>query len=275
MIKDYEIKYKELLKDFLEKLPEEIPFGMPCPMIPCVGNLYDEAKTKIAFFGMETNGWKNLYKLKGSYINENIDAAFEYLIDLFHKKTFINWTNHFHTSFWDYILMFLSQFYNLDKNFKFTSNGEDFHILESFIWGNTNALERYHVTAQKNNVEYGLWNKIKELSRKFDSAEYIIETCKPDVMIILHWRKSKSWILGKKKVKPEIIGDHLHYYYLEDNDTHVYWLAHPAWMSRKKQFKPSIEKIINHLKTKDITGNYNEVLTEKSEDHKAEALTIS
>jgi hypothetical protein len=129
------------------------------------------------------------------------------------------------------------------------------NILRSFIWGNTNSLERYEVSAKANNVNKDCWEKIKTASKIFDSAKYILDTCSPNILIITNWQQEESWLVGNNTCEHKVLDDHLWYYYLPNSNTHVYWLAHPGWLARNGKFESSITTIINDLNSKGINAS--------------------
>src|SRR5574344_115245 len=258
MKEDYEKTYKNLISDFMKQIPDDLPYGIPCPMIPCVGDLYDNANFRIAFFGMETHGWGDLSELKKNYGN-NTTKIFNELTADFKDLAFLDWTNNFHTSFWDYVLTFLLKFYKIKNKNAFQEDETFQMILRSFIWGNTHSLERYEISAKQENVDEKKWLKVKSASEIFDSAKYILDSCSPNVLIITDWEQSESWLLDNKQVNHKELDDHIWYFYLADSDTHVYWIAHPNWLARNYKFESSIDIIISNLKKKNIEANYDNV----------------
>ncbi|HON98705.1 MAG TPA: hypothetical protein PK222_10715 [Bacteroidales bacterium] len=252
MIKEYQDKYEQLLAAFLEKVSNINTAGIPAPHIPSVGELYEKAKYRIAFFGMETKGWGDLDDLiKNHY--KTTEQAFKYLTEDFRELEFVNWTNNFGTSFFNYVLLFLARFYNID-DWKLLRSDERYeYILKTFIWGNTNSIERYNVSAEQNGVLIQNWEMVKNASSVFDKAEYILKTCKPNILLVLNWKESEDWLCDNDAVsKKEELGDHLYYYYLSNTNTHVYWLAHPRWLSINIGFNESINSIIQDINQRGI-----------------------
>lgn len=242
MYQDYKKRYIQLLKEFLEKIPKDIPMGMPSPMIPCVGELYDFAKLKIAIYGMETRGWVNLVELVGM----SAEDAFTKLTEQFRNQAFLEWTNNFHTSFWDFILIFLKNVYHVESVEKLVDCHEN--LLRSFIWGNVDSLERYEVSAEGNGVDLNVWEKIKECSISFDKAYHILNSCLPDVFIITCWQANEKVFFDNENLVKESLGEHIEYFYIEKTKTHVYKIAHPGYFAKKSLFKSSIEVLVNDLR---------------------------
>jgi len=193
----YKNRYIDLLTRFFDSLPAVDCSGIPAPHIPTVGELYEKAKYKIAFFGMETKGWGDLEDLR-TELNRDPEKAFDYLTEDFRELEFVNWTNNFGTSFWNFILLFLSRFYNI-RDWKDLRTDETVqYILRTFMWGNTNSIERFGITAGPNGVLRKTWEIVKEKSRLLDSAEHILETCPPDILLVLNWSESDKWLAGSR-----------------------------------------------------------------------------
>ncbi len=247
----YKAQYIRLLSNFFDSIHDVDTSGIPAPHIPSVGDLYDEAKYKIAFFGMETNGWGDLKSLKDEFII-NPEKAFNYLTDDFRELAFLNWTNNFGTSFFNYILLFLSRFYNIKDWKAFKSDEQYQYILKTFIWGNTNAIERYEVSAKSKNVEIEAWNKVKSASKIFDSAEHILQSCSPNILLVMNWGESEKWLGNTVVSHKEQLGDHLYYLFSESTNTHIYWLAHPRWIAINVGFNQSIDSIFTDINKRNI-----------------------
>ena len=244
MYQDYRKEYIRLLTDFLEKIPEDVPVGMPSPMIPCVGELYDFAKLKIAIYGMETRGWVNLAELVGMSAEE----AFSRLTEQFRNQAFLEWTNNFHTSFWDFILIFLQKLYQVEPVEKLVDGHEE--LLSSFIWGNVDSLERYEISAEQKGVDQEIWEKVKKCSASFDKASHILKTCSPDVFIITCWQANENVFFDNENLVKESLGDHIEYFYIKETKTRVYKIAHPGYFAKKSLFNSAIEILANDLRKK-------------------------
>jgi len=266
--KNYVEKYKWLLRQFFNSLNNDIPFGIPAPHIPSVGELYEKAKYKIAFFGMETNGWADMVALKNAF-DEAPERAIEYLTEEFKKVEFLNWTNNFGTSFFNYVLQFVAKFYNIDNWKLLRTEAQYMYLLKTFIWGNTNSIERYEISAQPNGVDFSAWLKVKNASKIFDTAAHILDTCPPDILLVLNWSESEDW-LGKGRIyEKDELDDHLFHIYLKETDTHVYWLAHPRWLAINIGFENSINKIIEDINKRNIhieNGAIDELLLKEEFD---------
>jgi hypothetical protein len=249
MYQKYKKCYMKLIDSFVETLDCFNTTGMPAIHIPIIGSRYEHWPVKIAFFGIETYGWLSFQGFMEQYAGDgtttgSTEKAFDYLTKSTSPANYPEWTNNLHTSFWDYVFQFLTAFYKLPES-DFTKNDNYMDLLESFIWGNTNSMERYETTAKNSGALCDDWAHIKNASEIFDTPRYILDICKPDILLIMNWGKNESWLVGDKRVNHfELDSHHWHY---KIKKTHVYWLPHPRYTSSLNGagFEKSIKLIIN------------------------------
>jgi hypothetical protein len=240
MYEKFKKKYCKLIGAFINNLGGSFNVkGMPAINIPVIGSNYEKAGVKIAFFGKETNGWHSFKEFFEMCAGDGAEKAYHFLTKatnpIFHKELADNTK----LSFWRYVTDFLDIFYSLPKF------SEIPRILESFIWGNTNSIERYETSAKLKGAKYEYWEQIKKASKIFDTAEHVLNICKPDILLVMDKNIDENWFTGNKAIK-HIELDSLHWYY-KVNKTHVYWLPHPEFTPTPKDtnFEKSIKLIIN------------------------------
>jgi hypothetical protein len=245
--------YQPLVINFINAVSElNFDDKVPEPFLPLYGSLYDTAPIRIAFVGMETKGWGSLKEFIHD-VKQNPEAALFRHKDVFDELLFCkkNWGNNFGTGFWDFIFKFLAHFHNLD-DWKQLKRGERPDILKSFVWANTNALERHHVTAEKQGLSKEDWKIIKIASEPFDRSKHIINALRPHLMIICTWNTDEQWLTRDNGpfVLDDTIDSHIYNCYLSATDTHVLWTAHPRWLSQKGDFNGFIHKLADTAKQK-------------------------
>ncbi len=242
--------YSNLVQNFIKQIEKVDVRGIPEPHLPCIGSDYLKSNYKLAFFGKETKGWGDL---KAFMNDAKVDPvkAIQRNEGEFDDLEFVDWTNNFKTSFWDFILQFLAVFYGISDMQALKINEKYYTLLRSFIWGNTNSIERYEVTAKGNEVPYDNWEKVKNASRIFDNPKYILEIYKPRVLFILNWDEDEKWLTGSGSfIGPEKIDDNLWYYHRRDTDTHVLWGVHPRYAAPNIGFPEYIDQMIETIKGK-------------------------
>jgi hypothetical protein len=164
MQKKFQYQYCKMIDKFVNDLGAFNATGIPVIHIPIIGKSYGESAVKIAFFGKETYCWHSFQGFMEAYAGNgekagSTEKAYKYLINSTTPLDYLKWTNNFGTSFWDYIFTFLTDFYNLNPNF--IENDSYRNLLDSFILGNTNAMERYSVTAEGEGAEYSDWKHVR------------------------------------------------------------------------------------------------------------------
>lgn len=241
-------EYAELVKDFAKKVKNLKVDGIPAPHIPIVGNHYDNCAYKIAFVGMETYGWYNIHEFLNLAKNKPKEAVTK-CEGWFDPKGMIK--NSGKGTFWEFIIKFLERFYNLKEGElkKVKEDGSYHEILSSIIWGNSNSIERYTVTAKRNGADFANWKKVKEYSKSLDSINHIIKAAEPRIVIITYKYIDKDYILGDGEIYKEIPEAKLtfscehryscenskhdivfRYFYLREHNTHVFVTPHPTWI---------------------------------------------
>lgn len=239
--------YRPLVTDFVNSIRSVDYDKIPEPFLPVHGQLYETAPTKIAFVGMETRGWGNMTDFV-NHVDENPEEAIFRGFEEFDELEFRHWGNNFGSGFWDFNFKFLANFHGID-NWKKVKRGETEEILRSFAWGNTNSVERFHVTAQKNGVDFESWRTVKQASKCFDRGKHLLDVLQPHIMVILHWGTSEKWLSnGVENVARQEIDDHFWYYFLPTTNTHVLWTAHPMWLTKNKNLDDYIEYLVDFVK---------------------------
>lgn len=249
---DFDNVYEPLVKEFMQRIEGVRKNNLPEPFIPVYGKNYADAKYKIAFIGWETRDNSSLEKFCKDAIEDSKKPLRRFFEDIYAGEEMTIYGNNFGTSFWDFIIKYLANFYCEDwEKLKYEANSD---ILKSFVWGNLESIERFEVTAKVKGADIQDWRKVKQASLIFDNADNIIKSLHPKVLIILHWDEEDSWLSKKNDDSHEIIiEDVLEYYHLKNADTHVYWTRHPGSLSRSKiDFNKVIINIIRSISDKRI-----------------------
>ena len=239
-------QYAPLIEQFLNGISGLDVTGIPAPHIPIMGQNYEAAKYKMAFIGMETYGWTDINEFC-EIAKENLKKAVTYDECTINSLEYLGWASNYTSTFWGFVLKFLAKFYNiLDFNSFIGDNKIQVYkdILTSFVWGETNSIERYHVSAGPNNVNPEIWEVVKRSSVCFDSVNNLIKSVAPTLIFILNRNVDEAYIKNddviracgvpienKKKtftLKNEEMK--INYHYLRDDNVHIIVLPHPTWM---------------------------------------------
>ena len=144
-------QYAPLIGQFLDSIKGIDASGIPAPHIPIMGQSYEDAKYKMAFLGMETYGWTDINEFC-EIARKNLEEAVTYDENTINSLEYLNWASNYTSTFWGFVLKFLAKFYNiLDFNRFIGDNKTKTYkdILTSFVWGETNSIERYHVSLHR------------------------------------------------------------------------------------------------------------------------------
>lgn len=241
--------YLPLVNDFCNDLGNDNYDGMPEPFFPVFGNQYPKQPFKIMFTGIETLGWLNLTDFMNSHLPNSQHSLFR-IQAKFDALECLKWTNNWGTSFWDFIFIFLARFHNI-SNWKEIRKGEHPNLIHSFGWANTSSIERYSTTAERNDVKYETWERVKKASLRFDKAKLFVESMEPNLIILTNWNAKDEWFEGLNLNEWIIINDHLWYNQIKSTGTHVFWTYHPRWLSIHVGFEKIIDSMLLTLSFKE------------------------
>lgn len=274
VVNDVREHYNILLGDFFKAIDGIDIKGLPAVHIPVVGSSYGVYR-KIAIYGMEGKDWKDMSELKSAW---DTGDAYKYLTeDFISMNLFDNFKKVKTNSFFGFIVKFLARLYDIEWDEKggmisLKDKEESQRILQSFIWGNIHTLERHNKDKNKkesDEKEPDNWKKIRKESKKIfdmhlfvsqeeydpckDQLRYMLETCRPEVLLILHWDFNFGTWLEKNYNTTWIIADRKNYFCYahiktDKIDTHVYKCDHPRNMKKRgENFVDIIDRIKNAL----------------------------
>jgi len=243
----FELHYEPLISLFCNSI-KDLPYeGMPEPHIPIIGSDYWNAKYKIAFFGIETSWWHDMTEFMNIALTSPQKAARLRQSDIDDSEC-LKWTNKTHSSFWDFLFLFMAKFYNI--NVDDIRSGKYPDVIKSIIWGNTNSIERYEIQALNNNVPNHVYQIIKEKSRVFDNPNHLVKIAKPRVLVVLNWSEEENWFVKEETdVHYYQINSHLYYYYIRSTNTHIFQTHHPRSLHIRFGFNNIIDEIISLFKS--------------------------
>jgi len=105
-------------------------------------------------------------------------------------------------------------------------------ILDSFAWGNANAIELYESTVKALGVPPSYWESIRRAGERFNRFKYLDEVLHPRVAVIVHRGvRMQTYFEGYRYVKIWEEG-RLAHYRLPDADIDVFVAPHPGSMNR-------------------------------------------
>ncbi len=221
--------YRPLLDEFvreLAKYPCSDYIGIPHPFFPEAGRNYDHALKRIAVVGKETRGWgPNLDQFIPDYLENGFDFSKE-MAD-FRNLDFKDpsWMGGRPTraSFWGFWMNVLAKIYGIQE-WKEIQEGKFDVLLDSFVWGNANAVETW--TSEGVNAKAPGYSRAKQLSeQKFDSINLLLKATAPHVVILLCSLGERNRYLGDGFSVVEVVEDRVSV--LQRDDLLVFYAPHP------------------------------------------------
>ena len=263
-------EYEDSIQEFKEKIKGINLKGIPEPHLPVFGRTYDKSKYKFVFCGMETFGWGQIEDFVERTPYDSVFAS-DYTINDFE---YLGYPKNYHATFWGFILKFLSKFYDIP--FENLINKSNPDILQSFIWMNANSIERYSVTAEKENADPDSWKIVKEASKAFDDLNHVLRIANPKVVFILSSNTKREYYLNLQDygLNVENAQDYLkltntdlnyQYFYRRDTGTHIFHLYHPTYIGLHsgRSIDDYIESIITYIKNYNV---WNELPNKENTD---------
>lgn len=278
-------QYAPLIEQFTKDIQGLNVTGIPAPHIPIMGKYYSLAKYKIAFVGIETYDWTDINEFCKTAIKDSGKAVF-FEENTINNLEHLGWATNYHATFWGFVFKFLAQFYKVD--FNDLVNGKKYpELLKSFVWGNTNSIERYHVSAKDRNVNYETWERVKKASIRFDSINNLTKSVAPKLFFIMNSQLDKDYIYNddeircygvpvenKKSVMKLTIDENMKmfYYFLRDENIHIIVLPHPRWMGTYSGYgiEAYVNKVISIIQKYSIWNS----IPDKMEDWKGDSGMI-
>lgn len=247
LIKDFKSQTENIYKNIWLERKSDLS-GL---FIPHVFDNYYDSNIKIFYIGQDTYEWlgfENLYKVsekdylkKNNYWPQSIDE----ILKCNNPYTFWNFVSKLHLAL------------NGEKydSFQKLSNQQK-NILNQLGWGNIYSLE-IPTTIRKygedfcNSFDKYAYSELLEGSKNISKLKNVINTFKPDYVVILCWKYVENWYLdglGAEFVEEESIANLLCVYKLKYSNTKILWTYHPQALCRKSQdLNELIKKMIEVL----------------------------
>ena len=141
---------------------------------------------------------------------------------------------------------------------------------------NANSIERYSVTAEKENADPDSWKIVKEASKAFDDLNHVLRIANPKVVFILSSNTKREYYLNLQDygLNVENAQDYLkltntdlnyQYFYRRDTGTHIFHLYHPTYIGLHsgRSIDDYIESIITDIKNYNV---WNELPNKENTD---------
>ena len=195
----FNVVYRPLVDEYIKKLATRTPGdykGIPHVFLPAWGKNYQYSLIRMAIVGKETRGWgPNLDEfiplwLSGEY-NFSLDREEFQHLDF--KDASWMGGRPTRASFWGAWMNVLAKVYGID-DWQEIRRGRFDCLLDSFVWGNANAIET--CTSAGVNASAEGYSFAKKESRVFDSIALLEQVFAPRVVILTCANGERDAYLG-------------------------------------------------------------------------------
>ena len=207
---------------------------MPEPFLPLFGKTYESSPLRLIIIGQDTREWGDLRNYIKS-VKSDAKAKLQGELGYFESHPFTKWGAQ-RQKFWGFSMMFLAALHG-QENWHAMKHGKMTEILDSFAWGNGNAVELFASTAKKLKVPAGYWQSVRKAGERFDRFKHIMETLRPQVAVLMYRGLNVAkYFEGCRPdgLLPEVISrdGRLIHYRLPEAGVDIFHVPHPGSMNR-------------------------------------------
>ncbi len=240
--------YIPLVQDFIRKVePLRHPDikGMPGPFLPLFGRSYACSALKLVVVGQDTRGWGDLLEFIAAE-KANPGSKLVEGLKKFRSYDFTKWGAQRQT-FWGFTMMFLAALHGRD-DWGAMKQGKMTEILDSFAWGNGNAVELNPHGDRGGREISRLWKSIRRAGEPLNRFRHIHKTLHPNVVVLMYRGIDIAAYFEGYRLD-EVSGDgRLTHYKLPEAGVDVFHVPHPGSMNRREKpnyFRGKLTKLFN------------------------------
>ena len=227
--KTYAEYYMPLLKAYAENVTAQMApkafAGIPQPFIPAWGKNYWRSPVRMAFVGLETNGWGDLSTWLQSVKDEKWEHAFD--VAAFQNLDYIGWTKGHRYTFWGFIMFFLAALTGV-KNWEVLKWKQRPELLDDFVWGNATSIQC--AKSIKPPFDSKAWQVAKTESATLDDFLHLKTLFDPKVVVMMCSKEAAQRYLRNADDR-KLLLNHGGYVQLFDvGGTLVFRMPHPSNM---------------------------------------------
>jgi hypothetical protein len=235
--KSYIAYYTPLIQEFVrevEHLPHPEIDRLPEPFLPVFGKHYETSALRLVIMGQDTRGWGDLRHFIAE-VKKSPEAKLRGELKYFTEHPFTEWGPR-RQSFWGFAMMLLAALHGRE-DWSAMKQGKMTEILDSFAWGNGNAVELKGSSAATKNVQPAYWDAVRQAGRRFDRFSHLLQTLQPQVAVIMYRGLDVApYFQGCRPdgMLPEVVfrDGRLTHYRLPEAGVDVFHVPHPGSMNR-------------------------------------------
>lgn len=222
--------YTPLVREFIHALdgvtlPESN--HLPEPFFPSFGSKYPDSALRLIIIGQDTRGWGNLRKFMADPTSAN-GSGIESAFDDFENHAFTKWGGTRHT-FWGFAMMLYAALHGR-SDWGMMKHGAMTEILDSFAYGNINAVELHKSTVVHLGVSWSDWEKVRKAGAHLDRFSHIVKTVKPEIAVITCMGMNPETYFEGLRFECVFSDESVTHYRMLDENIDVFHCPHPGNM---------------------------------------------
>lgn len=259
MDKRYIEYFTPLIQNFIrevESLPHQDIKKMPEPFFPFFGKNYETSALKLVIVGQDTAWWGDLLEFIAAEKAKPGSKLVEGL-NLFRAHEFTKWGGP-RQSFWGFAMMFLAALHGKD-DWEAMKQGKMVAILDSFAWGNGNAVELYSGRQAWIKVPPPYWESIRRAGEPLNRFRHIHETLRPDVVVIMYRGIHIPTYFEGYHLETVTKEGRLAHYRLPEAGVDIFHVPHPGSMNRIEgtdYFRDKLKELFVEHGFTSVFGNF-------------------
>jgi hypothetical protein len=261
--------FTPLVQEFVrevEGLPHPDINKIPEPFFPLFGKNYERSAFKLVVVGQDTYWWGDLREFIASE-KTNPGSKLVEGLNTFRAHEFTKWGGP-RQSFWGFAMMFLAALHGQD-DWGAMKHGKMVEILDSFAWGNGNAVELYGSTASKIGVPASYWNSIRRAGEPLNRFRHIQETLSPHVVLLMHRQINIPAYFEGYHPNVVLKDGRLTHYQLPEVGVDIFHVPHPRSMNFGEGTDYFRDKLKELFVQRGFTSVFSNFLSSQKEGKKA------
>lgn len=235
--KQYFDYFAPLVQDFIREvdlLSHPDIDKIPEPFLPVFGKNYETSALRLIILGQDTRTWGDLRTFITAGKNSP-EIKMKEALEEFRSHAFTGWGNKRQT-FWGFAMMFLAALHG-KQEWSAMKQGKMSEILDSFAWGNGNAVELFNSSAANKGIPADYWQVVRQAGERFNRFRHILHTMHPHAAVLMYRGLNVAQYFDGCRpdgLLPEVVSKNgrLTHYRLPEAGVDVFHVPHPGSMNR-------------------------------------------
>lgn len=201
---------------------------LPEPFLPAFGPQYEKSALRLVIIGQDTRGWGDIRTFLQAESSDPGCKVRE-TIAYFAERPFTEWGAQA-SHFWGFAMMLIGLLHGRE-DWGAMKNDEFSAILDSFAWGNANAVELYGSSHATTKVARSYWDSVRKAGEPLNRFRHLAETLHPRVAVLMNRQVNfKAYFEGYSPEERYRDGRFAQYF-LPEVGVDVFHVPHPKSMN--------------------------------------------